>query len=73
MYARRLANSFMLWCKPRTNTAIKSLTLGKIQRPAITPILFLGLWRPPTALTGFLVRIIHGIARNVHQSGATRA
>ena len=31
MYARQLANSFMLWCKPRTNIAIKLHTLGKIQ------------------------------------------
>ena len=30
MYARQLANSFVLWCKPCTNTVIKLLALGKI-------------------------------------------
>jgi hypothetical protein len=46
---------------------------GKDSASAITPILFLRLSRPAAALIGFLVRIIRGIARNVHQSGATRA
>jgi hypothetical protein len=46
---------------------------GKESASAITPILFLGLSRQAAALTGILIRIIHGFARNLHQLGATRA